>query len=228
MKSARLHTKGFTLIASLLLLLLLSGLAIGLLMMVNTEGRVGGTDMQNDVAYHSAEGGIEKMSSDLAATFQNTQAPRTIDICNVSNNPPAMAGVTWMTYSVAPASGCTQDPPLHNWGQIVSGPDQGLWAQIIPVNMMATAAQMGGQEVSMMRSAQVALIPVFQFGVFCEGDCAFFQQPHSRFCRTRTHQRRSVPGRGEWLHDYVSPKTGGIRERCPAKYSERVVGQYRQ
>ena len=178
MKSGRLHTKGFTLIASLLLLLLLSGIAIGLLMMVNTEGKVGGTDLLNDVAYHSAEGGIEKMSSDLAATFQNSQAPTATQICAVSNLQPAMAGITWTNYSVAPVSGCTLDPPTHHWGQINSGPDQGLWAQIIPVNMLATAAQLGGgQEVSMMRSAQVALIPVFQFGVFCEGDCAFFSNP---------------------------------------------------
>ena len=67
MKNARLHTtglraftlrvfklreKGFTLIASLLMLLLLSGIAIGLMLMVNTEGKVGGTDLQNNLAFH--------------------------------------------------------------------------------------------------------------------------------------------------------------------------------
>ena len=26
----------------------------------------------------------------------------------------------------------------------------------------------------MMRSAQVAMIPVFQFGMFCDGDCSIF------------------------------------------------------
>ena len=36
------RARGFTLIASLLLLLLMSGLAVGLMMMVNTEARVGG------------------------------------------------------------------------------------------------------------------------------------------------------------------------------------------
>ena len=56
MKSARLHTKGFTLIASLLMLLLLSGIAIGLMMMVNTEGKVGGTDLQNNMAFHARRG----------------------------------------------------------------------------------------------------------------------------------------------------------------------------
>ena len=64
MKSARLHTRGFTLIASLLMLLLLSGIAIGLMMMVNTEGKVGGTDLQNDVAFHSAEGGIGAIAAE--------------------------------------------------------------------------------------------------------------------------------------------------------------------
>src|SRR3982074_3343197 len=101
MKSARLHTKGFTLIASLLLLLLLSGIAIGLMMMANTEGRVGGTDLQNNAAYHSAEGGIEKMTADLAATFQNAQSPTATQICNLSNLQPTMAMVTWKDYSVA-------------------------------------------------------------------------------------------------------------------------------
>ncbi len=188
MKSARLYAKGFTLIASLLMLLLLSGLAIGLLMMVNTEGKVGGTDLQNNLAFHAADGGIEKLASDLSAAFANAQSPHTAAICAVggppwgtTSNEPAMVGVTWTQYSVTPASGCSVDPPNHTWGQILSGPNAGLWAQIIPINMLATAELSGGQEVSMTRGAQVALIPVFQFGVFCEGDCGFFDSPNLSF-----------------------------------------------
>src|ERR1700687_4199350 len=183
MKSARLHTKGFTLIASLLMLLLLSGIAIGLMMMVNTEGRVGGTDLQNNAAYHSAEGGIEKMTADLAATFQNAQSPTATQICNLSTMQPTIAGVTWKDYTVTPGPvGQTCPTSLTSqFGQISSGPNQGLWAQIIPVNMLATAAEPGGQEVSMTRSAQVALIPVFQFGVFSESDLGFFSSPNLNF-----------------------------------------------
>jgi len=180
MKSVRPHTKGFTLIASLMMLLLLSGIAIGLMMMVNTEGKVGGTDLQNDLAFHSAEGGIETMYSNLSAVFQNTMVTQASQICAVglpTTNGPTMVGVTWKDFSVAPASGCTAalNP---SWGEIQSGPNQGLWAQIIPVNMLATAALMGGQEVSMTRTAQVALIPVFQFGVFSESDLSFFSGPN--------------------------------------------------
>ena len=42
--------------------------------MVNAENKVGGSDMQNDFAYHAAEGGIEKMASDLDIALKNAQA----------------------------------------------------------------------------------------------------------------------------------------------------------
>jgi hypothetical protein len=178
-----MRTRGFTLIASLLLLLLLSGIAIGLMMMVTTESKVGATDLQNNVAYHSAEGGIEKMTTDLAATFQNAQSPTASQICNLSTMQPTMVGVTWKEYYVTPGTLGAACPTslTSQFGQISAGPNQGLWAQIIPVNMLATAAEPGGQEVSMTRSAQVALIPVFQFGVFCEDDCSFYSSPDLKF-----------------------------------------------
>lgn len=179
MKTAKLHSRGFTLIASLLLLLLLSGMAIGLMMMVNTEGKVGGTDLQNNAAYHAAEGGIEKMASDLNNTFYTISAPSPSQICAVgaAANRPVMSGVTWQDYTVMPgtASGTTCPTTLTaTWGTITgNGQNAGLQAQIIPVNMLATASLPGGQEVSMTRQAQVALIPAFQFGVFSESDLLF-------------------------------------------------------
>jgi hypothetical protein len=181
------HSRGFTLVASLLMLVLLSGIAIGLMMMVNTEGKVGGTDLQNNLAFHAAEGGMEKMYSDLSAVFHNIQSPQASDICGVgaTANQPSLIGVTWTQYSVMP--GTTQQATCPStltsvWGQISgNGPDAGLWAQVMPINMLVTAALPGGQEVSMTRTAQVALIPVFQFGVFCEGDCGFFDSPNLTF-----------------------------------------------
>ena len=184
MKNARLHarriySRGFTLIASLLMLLLLSGIAIGLLMMVNTESKVGSSDLQNNLAFHAADGGMEKMASDLSMTFQNAQAPTAAQICALSGTSyqPQMVGISWTQYTVAPASGCSGTLQAV-WGQISAGPDQGLWAQIIPINMLTTANMMGNQEVSMARTAQVALIPVFQFGVFSESDVSFFSGPN--------------------------------------------------
>jgi Tfp pilus assembly protein PilX len=218
MRSTELRSKGFTLIASLLMLLLLSGISIGLMMMVNTEGKVGNADLKNNTAYHNAEGGIEQMTSDLAAMFQTVQAPRPSDICALSAHQPYIQGVTWKDYQVQPASGCLA-PLTNNYGQIQSGPNQGLWAQIIPVSMLATAAQAGGQEVSMMRSAQVALIPVFQFGVFSESDLAFFSGPNFDFAG-RVHTNNDLypeVGNAAQLvfHDKVSAYGNVVRAQLP-------------
>ncbi len=181
MRNTKFGSRGFTLIASLLLLLLMSGFAIGLLMMVNTEQRVGGFDLNNTYTYHATEGAIEKMTSDLASTFKNIQAPNASQICALSSNYPTWdSTVTYTTYNVAPVTGCSAAlTPI--WGPIQSGPDAGLYAQIIPVTMNVTAQRSTGETVSMTRTSEVALIPVFQFGVFSDSDLFFGRSPNLGF-----------------------------------------------
>jgi Tfp pilus assembly protein PilX len=182
MRNTKFGSQGFTLIASLLLLLLMSGFALGLLMMVNTEQRVGGFDLNNTYTYHATEGAIEKMTSDLASTFKNIQAPNAATICALSANYPTWdTTITYPVYNIAPVSGCAVNPPTSVWGPIQSGPDAGLYAQIIPVTMNATAQRDTGETVSMTRTAEVALIPVFQFGVFSDSDLFFGQSPNLGF-----------------------------------------------
>src|SRR5215469_16738234 len=181
MGSARLGSRGFTLIAALLLLILLSGFALGLLMMVNTEQRVGGNDLNNNYTYHSAEGAIEKASSDLGNLFKNIQAPNAGQICGLSGQYPTWdTSVTYPVYNIAPVSGCSATL-FRVWGPISAGPDQGLYAQIIPVTINASAQRLSGETVSMTRTAEVALIPVFQFGVFSESDLFFGRSPNLGF-----------------------------------------------
>jgi len=181
MHNAKFGSRGFTLIASLLLLLMMSGFALGLLMMVNTEQRVGGYDMNNNYSYHATEGAIEKMTSDLAATFKNVQSPTAAQICALSSNYPTWDNtVTYPAYNISPVSGCAA-PLTTVWGPIQSGPDAGLYAQIIPVTMNATVQRLTGEAVSMTRTAEVALIPVFQFGVFSDSDLFFGRSPNLGF-----------------------------------------------
>src|SRR5450432_2969662 len=173
MDSAKLSSRGFTLIASLLLLCLLSGICIGLLMMVNTEGRAGGDDLQNTMAYRSAEGAIEKMTSDLANSFQ-TSTPSPATITGLSALMPAGdPSVSYPDYSFTPAT--TPGGALNaNYAEIQTGPYQGLYAQTVPITLKATALRSLGQEVTMIRTVEMALVPVFQFGVFSDSDLSFF------------------------------------------------------
>jgi Tfp pilus assembly protein PilX len=178
------RSRGFTLIASLLLLLLLSGIAIGLLMSVSTEGKVGGHDVQNSLAYRSAEGAIEQMTSNLSNTFQSIQAPTAGEICALDSQYPVdpTNSVTYTTYTLTPTSGCSA-PLTAQYTQILAGSYQGLFAQVIPVTLNVTAQRnsISQEQVSMMRNVEVALIPVFQFGIFSNGDLSFFSGPDFSF-----------------------------------------------
>jgi len=179
------RSQGFTLIASLLLLLLLSGIAIGLLMSVGTEGKVGGHEVQNSLAYRSAEGAIEQMTSNLANAFQNIESPTGADICALDSQYPVdpTNSVIYTTYTLTPTSGCGNTPPTSSYTQILAGAYQGLYAQVIPVTLNVTAQRntISQEQVSMMRNVEVALIPVFQFGIFSNGDLSFFSGPSFGF-----------------------------------------------
>ena len=219
MGNVNFRSRGFTLIAALLLLMLMSGIAIGLLMTVNTEGRVGGNDLEHNVAYHAAEGGIETMTSTLANTFQNIQAPTVADITALSNHPPTNdPTITYTDYSFTPVT--NPDGTLWNhYGQISSGQNEGLYAQLIKVNLLATAQRPLGDQVSMTRQVEVALIPVFQFGIFSDADLSFFAGPNLDF-NGRVHTNSDLylaEGNGGTLtfHDKLSAWGNVIRWELP-------------
>jgi hypothetical protein len=174
-------SRGFTLIASLLLMCLLSGIAIGLLMMVNTEGRAGGDDLQNTMAYRSAEGAIEKMTSDLANSFQGGAVPTPTQITGLTSlMPTGDPSVTYPDYTFTPS--VTPGGALNaTYAQIQTGTFQGLYASTVPITLKATALRSLGQEVTMLRTVEVALVPVFQFGVFSDSDLGFYSSPNLDF-----------------------------------------------
>jgi hypothetical protein len=221
MKSRTVRKKGFTLIAALLMMVLLSGVAIGLMMMVNTETRVGGNDAQNNLSYHQAEGAVEHLSSDLANMYHNLQAPQVTDFTGLSANAPSNdPSVTYPDYSATPHTDASGNLEI-DWGPIKSGPNAGLYAQILQVDLKATAqrATMGNEETSMMRTVEVALIPVFQFGAFSDSDLAFFTSPNLDF-QGRIHTNGNLflgaaAGYTVTFHDRVTTYGEVIRTALP-------------
>ena len=76
MAQGKNNSQGFTLIAALLILVLLSGVAAGLLFMVTNESKMGGNDLEANLAFYGAESGMEKLTADLAALYQQYQVPK--------------------------------------------------------------------------------------------------------------------------------------------------------
>jgi len=100
-RNHRTRSQGFVLIAALLLMFLLSGIAVGVLMLTNSEIHIGSNDKETAVAFYGAESGMEKLTSDLAALYDAKQAPSTADIQALTNsyNNPNSAMVGPMTYA---------------------------------------------------------------------------------------------------------------------------------
>src|SRR5258707_1384112 len=71
--------------------------------------------------------------------------------------------------------------PVSSWNTVSSGSNQGLYAEIIPMTMQVVATRPAGASVNVTRKVEVALIPVFQFGVFCGYDCSYFPGPNFSF-----------------------------------------------
>ena len=188
MAHRELGSRGYTLIAALLLLTILSGLSVGLLMMVNTEQKVNTQDLQANMSYHAAEGGIETMTANLSDMFDNLLSPTISQIEGLSAlQPQNTALISYPVYSLTPQTTTVNCPggvsPCLNtqWGPIPSGNFAGLYAQLVPINLNVIAQGPLGDETNMSRQVDVALIPVFQFGVFSDSDLGFYSSPNLNF-----------------------------------------------
>jgi hypothetical protein len=184
MKLTKIESRGFTLVAALMMLLLMSGLAIGLMMMVNSEQHAGNNDVQNSLAYRGAEAGIEQMTSNIAQQFSAIQTPSPTAISGLSVTQPVVPGISFPSYQIIPHTkiGPSGTPVLDTDFHLISGgPNAGLYASLITVTLDVTAQRPLGEQAHMMRDVEVALIPVFQFGAFSESDLGLFNSPQMDF-----------------------------------------------
>src|SRR3984957_11240701 len=206
MGKSKRDSRGFTLIAALLLTVLLSAVAVGLLYMVSNEQRMGGNDLEGNLAYYGAESGIENLTAQLSQLYQTSQTPDAASISaltNPANYPTAIAGsnitgmnygecITWPPNTTCPAPATN---PTGTWDIVGSGPDQGMVATLIPFNLQVTATRASspgeatnnaaitptGASVDLTRTVEVALLPAFEFGLFCNDDCDYFAGPNFNF-----------------------------------------------
>ncbi len=213
MRKKHQNSRGFTLIAALLLTVLLSGMAVGLLYLVSNEVRMGGNDLEGNMAYYASEAQIENLTSQLSQLYQTSQSPTAVsinalasstnwanvvpgsNIANVSYNSPA--GVAMITWPATQTDGtpCPNAPnPCGSWDIVGAGSDQGMVATLIPFTLTVTATRQAGTgqnstdtaaatgaAATLTRTVEVALLPAFEFGIFCDGDCDYFAGPNFNF-----------------------------------------------
>src|SRR5579859_5852154 len=180
------HSRGIALITVLLLLLILSAAAVALMYTVNTEVHLQKTDQGTGMAYYGAEAGMEKMMTDLSNLYNVTPFPSATAIQNVAgltNVPPAadLNGTGFSQYQIVVPTDVNGNPNFYST-TVHGGANDGLLAQVLQLKLQTTAVRPGeGEQASMERKVEVALIPVFQFGIFSNTDVDFFAGPNFVF-----------------------------------------------
>lgn len=211
MGNTRRDSRGFTLIAALLLTILLSALALGLFYLVGNEQHMGSNDLEGNLAYYGAESGMENLTAQLSQLYQSSPSPTPTALCSLvatgtEINPTNISGsnITSMNYteSISWNSGgstvtCpTTLTPSSSWDIVGAGSNQGMVATIIPYTLQVTATRLAsageatnntslanvtGASINMTRTMEIALLPAFEFGIFCAYDCDYFAGPHFNF-----------------------------------------------
>jgi Tfp pilus assembly protein PilX len=225
MKQGKNSSQGFTLIAALLIMVLLSGVAVGLFYLVTNESRMGGNDLEANLAFYGAESGMEKLTADLSNLYTQYQAPTNAQIQNLINFPPTSAMVSGMNYTETityptDAGG----NPVSGTSTVSSGSNAGLYAEIIPMTLQVIATRPAGASINITRTVEVALIPVFQFGVFCGYDCSYFPGPDFSFGgRVHTNQSLFLAAGGSLVfNDKISAFTQVITDQLENGHSTSV------
>ena len=168
---------GFALMSAALIALLLAGLSAGTMYLVDTESSLSSTDLENTQVYYGAEAAMEKMMSDLNALYAAQVAPSVSEIqaLGAGTYQPYIPEITFPNYSFNVPNNL--GTPIVQVRNISAGPNEGLVAYIIPMTLSVTARGPRGAEAKMEREIEVALIPIFQFGMFSESDLAYFPGP---------------------------------------------------
>jgi hypothetical protein len=222
MKKIAKGERGFALIVSLLLLVLITGLAISVMYLAMTQKQISGSDTETSVAYYGGEAGMEKMMVDLANLYQTKQTPSLADLAALTTLQPSIPGISYSDpnitnpYTVtAPADPLNPGFPASTTSTVASGANAGLIAQIIPITLAVAARRNEGTEARMFRKVEVALIPVFQFGVFCDADCSYYPGPNFNFAgRVHTNGNLWLAAGGTLtFHDKITAYGNIIRSQ---------------
>lgn len=180
------HERGAALAISLLILSALAAVSMTVLAVVTHEARIAGSDMQRTQTYYAAAAGIEKMTTDFSDLFTKTSNPTATQISNVASAYPSelvSEGFSFAKPDGSPNQSIILDPTGTTVNATVqSGPFSGMIATITPYILTSTATHINtGSRVTLQRTVNNFLIPIFQFGMFSNEDMEIHPGPPLAF-----------------------------------------------
>jgi hypothetical protein len=204
------NERGAALATALMLLAVMGTIAMTVLAVVHTESRIAGSDLKRTQTYYAAAAGIEKMTSDFSALFVRTSRPTTTQLNNIANSPPPELLTEGYTFTSPPQSILPDDATLTamratqnitngSYPRVTmpSGPFAGLTGSVAPYILTSTATStLDGTQVSLTRTMNNYLIPIFQFGMFSNEDIELHPGPPFTF-NGRVHANGNIYVNGD-------------------------------
>jgi hypothetical protein len=184
--------RGAALAVAVIVIAILSVVALTALAFSSTEARIAGSDLQRTQTFYAASASLEKMTNDFSNLFTRKMNPTDEDLAKIENSPPEELEAEDFTFqqtlekdtALLTQLQATQNlaanvNPLVN---IPEGPYSGLFANIIPYKMTSTARREATRtEIKLEREFNNYLIPLFQFGMFSNGDIEIHPGPLMTF-----------------------------------------------
>lgn len=151
--------RGFALESVLMLMVMFSVIILAGLSAVTSLSRSSNADYRASRATYASEGGADDIMSQLDAAMQDGIISGQ-DIATLQT--PALPGYRFVQSTQAVGSPVTKT--------ITTGPFSGLYSLNQPIDIKVTARDSSGNKATSILSVNAQTIPLFQFGVFYEGD----------------------------------------------------------
>lgn len=170
----RTKERGFALTLTLLVSVLLIMLGLSAVTITTTEIRIAYNHKSGVQAFYVAEAGVEKGTADLGAMLSAGQIPSESELAQLSQNPPEFDNFTFTNYEI----GKDGEADLRS---ITTGPYAGLVALIQSYLISSEVRGPSGARKEVEQTIENLLIPIFQFGVFYDGDLEILPGPSMTF-----------------------------------------------
>jgi hypothetical protein len=180
--------RGAALVTALIILALLLAISASVLAVVTAEANIAGSDLRRTRAYYAASASLEKMTTDFSALFTLTAKPTQGNLDTIMASYPSELTTEGFTFSqslkrddarltaMRSSLGLT-DPNAIPTVNLTTGPFAGLYGSVTPYKLISTATYKGNEQVSLQREINNYLIPLFQFGMFTDGDMELHPGP---------------------------------------------------
>jgi len=195
----RIGERGAALAIAILMMVLLSAIALGVLAVAQVDSKIAGSDLKRTEACYASAAAIEKMTNDFSALFAHTSRPSQAQLDAIAASYPAEltnpANPTNVAYTFPEHTLTLNAAALTSMGAnptvtIPYGPFGGLVANLKPYTLVTTA-QSPMAQCKLSRDMNNYLIPLFQFGMFSDEDIELHPGPAFNF-NGRVHANGNI------------------------------------